>query len=92
MLHKYYVIYSFRYYPQFHVTAVALGTYYPWIRGHYSALWNRVRAGRTEKVSSENSGLLFEDAMVCGKWLLTLRRNLQLPSENRNLYIHRLEI
>jgi hypothetical protein len=35
MLHEYHVIYSVRYYPQFHVTAVGLGTYYPWIRGHY---------------------------------------------------------
>ena len=26
-------IYSIWYYPQFHVTAVGLGTYYPWIRG-----------------------------------------------------------
>jgi len=29
----YYVIYSIRYYPQFHVTVVRLGTYYPQIRG-----------------------------------------------------------
>jgi hypothetical protein len=35
MLHEYHVIYSVRYYPRFHVTAVGLGTYYPWIRGHY---------------------------------------------------------
>ena len=28
----YHVIYSFRYYLRFHVTAVGLGTYYPWIR------------------------------------------------------------
>jgi hypothetical protein len=34
MLHGYHVLYSVRYYPQFHVTAVGLGTYYPWIRGH----------------------------------------------------------
>jgi hypothetical protein len=27
--------YSVRYYPRFHVTAVGLGTYYPWKRGHY---------------------------------------------------------
>jgi hypothetical protein len=26
-------MYSVRYYPRFHVTAVGLGTYYPWIRG-----------------------------------------------------------
>jgi len=32
MLHEYHVIYSFRYYSRFHVTAVGLGTYYPWIR------------------------------------------------------------
>jgi hypothetical protein len=31
-LHECYVYtYSFRYYPRFHVTAVGLGTYYPWI-------------------------------------------------------------
>jgi hypothetical protein len=29
MLHEYYVVYSVRYYPRFHVTAVGLGTYYP---------------------------------------------------------------
>jgi hypothetical protein len=28
MLHEYHVIYSFRYYPRFHVTAVVLGKYY----------------------------------------------------------------
>jgi len=26
-------IYSILYYPRFHVPAVGLGTYYPWIRG-----------------------------------------------------------
>jgi hypothetical protein len=35
LLHEYHVVYSVRYYPGFHVTAVGLGTYYPWIRGHY---------------------------------------------------------
>jgi hypothetical protein len=34
MLYEYHVLHSFRYYPRLHVTAVALGTYYPWIRGH----------------------------------------------------------
>jgi hypothetical protein len=34
MLHEYHAIYSVRYYPWFYVTAVGLGTYYPWIRGH----------------------------------------------------------
>jgi len=33
MLHEYHVICSIRYYLRFHVTAVGLGTYYPWIRG-----------------------------------------------------------
>jgi hypothetical protein len=28
-------MYSVRYYPRFHVTAVGLGTYYPWILEHY---------------------------------------------------------
>jgi hypothetical protein len=32
LLHKYHVKYSVQYYPRFHVTAVGLGTYYPWIR------------------------------------------------------------
>jgi len=32
MLHEYHVIYSVRYYPLFHVTAVVLGTYYLRIR------------------------------------------------------------
>jgi hypothetical protein len=35
MLHEYHVIYSVRYYPRFHITAVGLATYYPWILGHY---------------------------------------------------------
>jgi hypothetical protein len=38
MLYKYHVIYSVRYYPRFHVTAVGLRTYYPRIRGHYCNL------------------------------------------------------
>jgi hypothetical protein len=32
-LHKYHIIHSIHYYPRLHVTAVGLGTYYPWIRG-----------------------------------------------------------
>jgi hypothetical protein len=28
-------MYSVPYYPQFHITAVGLGTYYPCIQGHY---------------------------------------------------------
>jgi hypothetical protein len=39
MLHEYHVIYSVRYYPRFHITAVDLGTYYPWIREHYCTLF-----------------------------------------------------
>jgi len=35
MLSEYDIIYSVRYYPQFHVTAVGLGMYYPRIRGLY---------------------------------------------------------
>jgi hypothetical protein len=35
MLHEYQVIYSFRYYLQFHVYAVNLRVHYPSIRGHY---------------------------------------------------------
>jgi len=34
----YHVIYSVRYYLQFHVTTVGLGMYYPWIWGSVSTL------------------------------------------------------
>jgi hypothetical protein len=44
MLHEYHVIYSVRYYPRFHVTAVGLGTYYPWIQGQYCTLITHVNA------------------------------------------------
>ena len=37
----YHVIYSVRYYPRFHVTAVGLGTYYPWIRGSACSLMTK---------------------------------------------------
>jgi hypothetical protein len=37
-LHEYRIVYSIHYYPQFQVTAVGLGTYYPWIQGHYCIL------------------------------------------------------
>ena len=40
MLHEYHVIYSVRYYPKFPVTAVGLGTYYPWTQGHY-CIWKK---------------------------------------------------
>jgi hypothetical protein len=33
----YIYIYSVQYYARFHVTALVLGTYYPWIREHYRA-------------------------------------------------------
>ena len=33
------VIFSVRYYPRFHVTAVGLGTYYPWIWGSACILY-----------------------------------------------------
>ena len=33
MLLEYHIIYSVRFYPRFHVTAVRLGTYYPRIIG-----------------------------------------------------------
>jgi hypothetical protein len=33
MLLKYHVIYSVWYYPRFHISAVGLRMYYPWIRG-----------------------------------------------------------
>jgi hypothetical protein len=42
MLHEYHVIYSVRYYPRFHVTAVGLGTYYVWLWGHYCTVFSRI--------------------------------------------------
>jgi hypothetical protein len=33
MLHKYHVIYGVWYYPQFYISAVGLGAYYPWMQG-----------------------------------------------------------
>jgi hypothetical protein len=55
-------IYSFLYYPRFHVTGVGHGTYYPWIRGYtyilpgiqeYQALnYHRIYVG-LEKESSK---------------------------------------
>jgi hypothetical protein len=40
MLHEYHVIlvYSVRYYPRVHKTAIGLGKHYPWIRWHYCIL------------------------------------------------------
>jgi len=38
----YHIILSVRYFSRFHVTAVGLGTYYPWIRGS-ACIWT-VRA------------------------------------------------
>jgi hypothetical protein len=35
MLHEYHVIYSVRYYPRFHMTALGLGTYYSRIQELY---------------------------------------------------------
>jgi hypothetical protein len=37
-LNEYRVIYSVRYYPRFHVTAVGHGMYYPQIQGNYCTL------------------------------------------------------
>jgi hypothetical protein len=53
MLHKYHVIHSIQYYPQFHVTVVCRGTYYLWIWGPYCMskwmtlyeIWSRVSTG-----------------------------------------------
>jgi hypothetical protein len=47
MLHEYHGIYSVQYYPRFHVTAVGLGTYYPWIWGqYYNCIMNCKGCGR----------------------------------------------
>jgi hypothetical protein len=35
------VTYRVRYYRRFHAAAVGLGTYYPWIRGHYCILYTQ---------------------------------------------------
>jgi hypothetical protein len=48
------VTYSVRYYPWFHVTAVGLGTYYPWIRGHTCTVWyvqSYIVLGHTERTT-----------------------------------------
>jgi hypothetical protein len=41
VLHEHHIIYSFQYYPRFHVRAVGLRTYYSWIRGHYCTVHQR---------------------------------------------------
>jgi hypothetical protein len=51
MLHEYHVIYSVQYYPQFHVTVVGLGTYYPWLRGHYCRRYSRLYSSYNYLVS-----------------------------------------
>jgi hypothetical protein len=48
LLHKYHVIYSVRYYLQFHVTAVGLGTYYPQIGGHRHYCTYELVSGRKQ--------------------------------------------
>jgi hypothetical protein len=60
MLHECHFIFSFRYYPRFHVTAVGLGTYYPYLRVHTRNLYcnfycNVYYAGLIETNSSEGA-------------------------------------
>jgi hypothetical protein len=38
MLHEHHIIYSVRYFMQFHITAVGFGTFCPRITGHYCTL------------------------------------------------------
>jgi hypothetical protein len=57
MLHEYHVIYSVRYYPRFHVTAVGLGTYYPWMRVYTCIRRFRVDVGELlDKKSRSDMG------------------------------------
>jgi hypothetical protein len=71
MLHEYHVICSVRYYPRSHVTAVGLGTYYPWIRGHYSTTCQHVSIASATvfKVSYKNTnGMEIMCAVVQIAW------------------------
>jgi len=43
------LIYSVRYYPRFSLTAVGLGTYYPWIRGSACTTKPRYRPTLTSR-------------------------------------------
>jgi hypothetical protein len=54
MLHEYHVIYSVRYYPRFYVPAVGLGTYYPWIRGHYCISNSFVTCGASARLNCDH--------------------------------------
>jgi hypothetical protein len=66
LLQGYYVIhvYSFRYYPWFHVTAIGLGTYYPWIRWHTCILW--AKKGSSSCVEYVCSIIYVAIRTICG--------------------------
>jgi hypothetical protein len=74
MLHEYHVIYSVRYYPRFHITAVGLGTYYPWIWGHYCAKDWQTKFKRSYEninlVPCPDTRDLFDKRtlLFCGQW------------------------
>jgi hypothetical protein len=66
MLHEYHVIYSVRYYLWLHVTAVGLGTYYQWIRGHYCmyvCMYIYTYTFSSVPVYASNT---FQDVLRCG--------------------------
>jgi hypothetical protein len=63
MLHEYHVIYSVRHYPRFHITAVGLGTYYPWIRGHICIEYRSVDPEDLD-CSANRDNQLYETAQV----------------------------
>jgi hypothetical protein len=85
MLHEYHVIYSVRYYPRFHVTAVVLGKYYLWIRWHASILYGceiwtvppekrKSALGRGQKMVLREVIALKEDKMS-GEWRKIQKKN-----------------
>jgi hypothetical protein len=52
MVHEYHVIYSVRYYPRLHLTAVDLGTYYPRTRERYWTPPTRMQAATASVYAS----------------------------------------
>jgi hypothetical protein len=70
MLHEYHIIYSVRCYRRFHVIAVGLGTYYPWLRGHYCIYFTnqfltlKKQARKSNKYCSEQRELRFSALRV----------------------------
>jgi hypothetical protein len=56
-----YKLYRVRYYPRFYVTAVGLGTYYPWIRRHYcSRTWASNPLESASDIEISNTGFWYQ--------------------------------